>query len=134
MKRYYVYASCGNTDLKKGNYLGDGFDVTNPDCWSYSEIDIEGYSKEDAEMFAKIVKVYYPDYNVEIYEKESYDVVFNDSEKSDRKGFDTYRYADCKEYIDSYNGTNESYFADYKGGVVSIVNNDGETLYEEEIY
>ena len=36
--------------------------------------------------------------------------------------------------IKSNNGTNNSYFADYKGGTVSVVcNQDGETVYEEEV-
>lgn len=40
----------------------------------------------------------------------------------------------CREYIRQNNGTNESYFADYKGGMVSIVCNEtGETIYEEEV-
>lgn len=35
------------------------------------------------------------------------------------------------DYIRSYNGTSESYFADYKGDTVSIVCNEtGETVYE----
>jgi len=33
-----------------------------------------------------------------------------------------------------YNGTDESYFADYKGGVVSVVCNEtGEMIYEENV-
>lgn len=63
----------------------------------------------------------------------TYDVHFNDSENSNNKGFE-YSFDDAKAYIDRYNGTNESYFEDYKGGTVSIVNNDtGETEYEEEV-
>ena len=33
-------------------------------------------------------------------------------------------------YNDRYNGTNESYFADYKGGIVSIYCNET----EEDVY
>ena len=63
----------------------------------------------------------------------TYDVHFNDSENSNNKGFE-YSFDDAKAYIDRYNGTNESYFEDYKGGTVSVVNNDtGETEYEEEV-
>lgn len=63
----------------------------------------------------------------------TYDVHFNDSENSNNKGFE-YSFDDAKAYIDRYNGTNESYFEDYKGGTVSIVNNEtGETEYEEEV-
>ena len=63
----------------------------------------------------------------------TYDVVFNDSENSNSKGFEqSLEY--CKGYIESFNGTNESYFEDYKGGTVSVVCNEtGETIYEEEV-
>lgn len=63
----------------------------------------------------------------------TYDVHFNDENDSSSKGFrQTLDY--CKDYISSFNGTNESYFADYKGGSVSVVCNEtGETVYEEEI-
>jgi hypothetical protein len=63
----------------------------------------------------------------------TYDVHFNDSTDSNGKGF----MADfdyCKNYIEQNNGTNNSYFEDYKGGTVSIVCNEtGETVYEEEV-
>lgn len=64
---------------------------------------------------------------------KTYDVHFNDSNDSNNKGFnESFDY--CKNYIESYNGTNESYFEDYKGGVVSIVCNEtGEEVYSEEI-
>lgn len=63
----------------------------------------------------------------------TYDVHFNDDCDSNNKGFSqSIEY--CKDYIAAYNGTNESYFADYKGGVVSIICNEtGETIYEEDI-
>jgi hypothetical protein len=52
----------------------------------------------------------------------SYDVVFHDNDSSNAKGFEeSLQY--CKNYIKNYNGTNESYFKDYKGGFVQIVNN-----------
>ena len=59
----------------------------------------------------------------------TYDVYFNDDNDSNNKGF-KYSLEDARGYIDSYNGTNESYFEDYKGGVVSIVCNET----EEEVY
>ena len=64
---------------------------------------------------------------------KTYDVVFNDSEDSNSKGFkEPLDY--CKRYIASYNGTNESYFEDYKGGTVQVVCNEtGEVVYEEEV-
>lgn len=64
---------------------------------------------------------------------KTYDIYFNDSENSNNKGFEL-SLEEAKAYIDQYNGTNESYFEDYKGGIVSIVDNDTEeTVYEEEI-
>ena len=66
--------------------------------------------------------------------KLTYNVVFNDDNNSNDKGFEqTLDY--CKNYIATYNGTNESYFADYKGGIVQIVCNDTEeVVYEEEVF
>lgn len=51
--------------------------------------------------------------------QHTYDVIFNDDNASNSKGWHkTLEY--CKNYIESNNGTNNSYFADYKGGTVSI--------------
>lgn len=63
----------------------------------------------------------------------TYDIVFNDNENSNNKGF-AISLEDAKSYIERNNGTNESYFADYKGGTVSIVCNETEeTVFETEI-
>lgn len=64
---------------------------------------------------------------------KGFDVVFNDDYNSDREGFKvSFEY--CFNYIKQYNGTTESYFADYKGGTVSIVDNDTEEyVYNETI-
>ena len=64
---------------------------------------------------------------------KTYDVHFNDANDSNSKGFNkSFEY--CKNYIETYNGTNESYFEDYKGGIVSIVCNEtGEEVYSEDI-
>ena len=63
----------------------------------------------------------------------TYDVHFDDENNSNCKGW-AISLAECKDYIDAYNGTNESYFADYKGGTVSIYCNElAETVYETEI-
>ena len=65
-----------------------------------------------------------------LMEKEkTYDVVFHDETSDNNKGWsESYEY--CKDYIEQYNGTNESYFADYKGGTVAIYCNET----EEEVY
>ena len=61
--------------------------------------------------------------------KKTYNVVFNDDTNSNDKGFHILQY--CKDYIKENNGTNESYFEDYKGGTVSIVCNEtDETVFE----
>lgn len=63
----------------------------------------------------------------------TYDVHFNDDEDSNNKGFELTK-EQCIDYINTWNGTNESYFEDYKDGVVSVVCNEtGETVHEEEI-
>lgn len=65
--------------------------------------------------------------------KKCYDIVFHDNYNSNAKGFEeTFEF--CKDYIEMYNGTNHSYFADYKGGYVQIVNTiTGEVDYEEDV-
>lgn len=64
---------------------------------------------------------------------KTYDVHFNDSNDGNSKGFEL-TFEDAMAYIKSNNGTNDSYFADYKGGTVSIVcNQTGETVYEEDV-
>ena len=63
----------------------------------------------------------------------TYDVHFDDENNSNCKGW-AISLSECKDYIDDYNGTNESYFADYKGGTVSIYCNElDETAYETEV-
>lgn len=63
----------------------------------------------------------------------SYDVVFYDDENSNSKGFTIDLYSAIA-YIQANNGSNFSYFADYKGGTVSIVCNEtGETVYQEDV-
>ena len=61
----------------------------------------------------------------------TYDVVFNDENDSNSKGFKS-SLEECKKYIELNNGSNDSYFADYKGGIVSVVCNEtGEEVYSE---
>ena len=65
----------------------------------------------------------------------TFDVHFDNEDYSSSKGWAA-TYKECLDYIRTYNGTDESYFADYKGGVVSISCNESETgapLYEERI-
>ncbi len=68
-----------------------------------------------------------------VREWRSYDVVFQSDDSSNSKSFDS-SFDYCKDYIRMYNGTNESYFEDYKGGTVQIVCNETEeVVYEEEV-
>lgn len=64
---------------------------------------------------------------------DTYDIVFNDDTGSNNKGFSqTLKY--CKDYIKAYNGTGFSYFGDYIGGVVQIINNrTGLVVYETQV-
>lgn len=65
--------------------------------------------------------------------EKTYNIHFNDSENSNDKGF-SLTLEEAKLYIAHNNGTNESYFADYKGGEVSIVCNEtGETVFSETV-
>lgn len=90
----------------------------------------------DIDGLAKHVSLYYlvgkTKYNQEKAEN-TYDVVFDDHFNSNEKGMaGTYR--EAYKYIKSWNGSNHSYFADYKGGIVSIVCNEtGERVYEEKV-
>lgn len=62
-----------------------------------------------------------------------YDVVFNDDNDSSSKGFNADKEY-CIDYIKHNNGTNESYFADYKGGIVEVVCVEtGESVYTETV-
>lgn len=65
--------------------------------------------------------------------KKTYDVVFNDDNNSNSKGWkESLEY--CKDYVQHNNGTNESYFEDYKGGIVQVICNEtDEVVYEEEV-
>lgn len=66
--------------------------------------------------------------------KLTFDIYFHDLEASNNKGFSLTR-DEAMNYINQHNGTNESYFKDYKGGFVQIVCNETqEVAHEEEIY
>ena len=64
---------------------------------------------------------------------KTFDIHFNNSESSNNKGFkETEEF--CRDYIKIHNGTDFSYFKDYKCGIVSIICNEtGETVYTEEV-
>jgi len=63
----------------------------------------------------------------------TYDIHFNDSENSNNKGFKK-SLLFCLNYVEENNGTNNSYFADYKGGNVSVVCNEtGRVAFTTEV-
>ena len=63
----------------------------------------------------------------------TYDVHFDDDESSSNKGWKLSK-KDCIDWIESNIGTDWSYFADYKGGVVSVVCNEtGNTVFQKLI-
>lgn len=65
--------------------------------------------------------------------KPTYDIIFHDNYNSNSKGFEL-NLEDAHDYVKTYNGTNESYFQDYKGGIVQIVcNQTQKTAYETTI-
>lgn len=68
------------------------------------------------------------------YEEESgYDLYFISETSANNKGFKE-SFAYCRDYIRHGNGTNESYFEDYKGGIVQVICNEtDEVVYEEEV-
>lgn len=71
--------------------------------------------------------------NLEEESDLTYDIRFADDSDSNSKGFKC-SLSFCINYVETYNGTSESYFADYKGGTVSIVCNEtGEEVYATTI-
>lgn len=95
-----------------------------PSCMSpFVSFRYLAFGEDDEESLDEFLKKVHP----------TYDVQFDDNESSNSKGWrESYDY--CKDYIERYNGTNESYFADYKGGIVSIVCNEtGEEVYSEKV-
>ena len=64
---------------------------------------------------------------------KTFNIHFDDSNDSNDKGLrESFLY--CIDYIKIHNGSNTSYFEDYKGGTVSIVCNEtGETVYSTTI-
>lgn len=103
----------------------------------HSVIDNASYTPEDFH-FAQGYITFDEDDEDDVQEyldnnKRTYDVRFEDTTSSSLKGWsESYEY--CKDYIEQYNGTDESYFADYKDGAVEIVCNEtGDVVYQEDV-
>lgn len=97
-------------------------------------LDTEGELKDALNEINNYNYLRLSDVTADIEEMQlTYDIVFNSNESSNNKGFAT-TIEDCKSYIKKFNGTNESYFEDYKGGIVSIYCNETEeTVFETEV-
>lgn len=104
-------------------------DVKDMDKEDYSNSILANSSARWEEMFDDDDRVLV----IVVREWRSYDVVFQSNDSSNCKGFHT-AINECKDYISRYNGTRDSYFSDYIGGIVQIVCNEtGEMVYEEEV-
>jgi hypothetical protein len=97
---------------------------------------------QDAETMSELIALYYNCANLikgcklamkQIESTFTYDVVFNDDDAENSKGWHkSYDY--CKAYIEANNGKYESYFADYKGGIVAIYCHEtSEVVYQEDV-
>lgn len=66
-------------------------------------------------------------------QKSSCDVLFDNEFHSNSKGF-SISAKECISYIKMYNGTNEPYFKDYKGGLVQVISRfDGTIIYTQTV-
>lgn len=133
-------------DIKKEKLIENYESANNPADISFKEY-VERESQNDPNFFRFLFEEEFEDdfdFSLtdeqreefeEFLEKEviTYDVVFDDDTSSNEKGFKS-SFQDCLDYIEMNNGTNESYFESYKGGIVSIVCNEtGTTVYEDEV-
>lgn len=62
----------------------------------------------------------------------NYDVFFQDANDSMNMGFQM-SIQECKDWIDNNKNDKTTYFGDFESGVVQIVSNDGEVVYQEPI-
>lgn len=101
----------------------------------HSEETLIGSIEDLREVFEEARKEAYQNW-LESLEEESdlsYDIRFADDSDSNSKGFKC-SLSFCINYVETYIGTDESYFADYKSGTVSIVCNEtGEEVYAATI-
>jgi hypothetical protein len=66
--------------------------------------------------------------------KQTYDIYFHSNDSSMNNGF-RISLEQAQNYVSMHNGTNHSYFQDFKGGMVQIVCHETEeVVYETEIF
>lgn len=108
----------------------------------------ENYNGTNPEAFGEFAEANEFDLDevVEVYRENSdeleglwdeshntYDVMFSKDLYCDSKGMEATK-EECIDYIKMNNGTKDSYFEDYVGGVVSVVCNEtDEVVYKEEV-
>ena len=81
----------------------------------------------------QVFNTYTPVQETETNCEKVYDVVFNDDTASNCKHINS-TYECCMQWIEANRHDNTTYFADYKGGTVSIVEvNTGNYVYTENI-
>lgn len=127
--------TCNNHEHESGIY----YDMSWVDGTIVDECSDYQLTKEEAEALKKEFEDYAKERNLDWVRFEveelplTYDIQFDDDNDSNSKGWqESYDY--CMDYINTYNGTDESYFADHKGGMVSIrCNETDEVVYSEEI-
>ena len=130
-EKYADYLRSGkdyNTDLRE--YVESEAD-SDPNFfrWLFNDDNLEDFADLDNEQKEEYEKF------LDICEENNftYDVEFDDDTDANSEGWhESYQY--CKDYIESNNGTDWSYFADYKGGFVSIVCTEtGDEVYCERV-
>jgi hypothetical protein len=120
MKTFKINNTAKNIKWVNENLTAQDFKIVN------NEIIIGYYNEMQRIEIIEAIK------NTE-YKEVLFDVFFDDNDDSNNKGFKS-SLEECQSYINSNNGTNESYFKNYKGGTVSIVNIEtGERVFETEI-
>lgn len=90
---------------------------------------LDHYVRNEEKFFDKETALWayeHKEWGFGIEELYTYDVYFHDD---NNKGWHE-TYEKCLDYIKANNGSNTSYFADYKGGTVAIFRNET----EEEVY
>lgn len=96
------------------------FEENGVDLWNYTHV-LEIQDGEDATYWL-------------LWGEITFDVHFNNESNSNNKGFKC-TLDECMSYIQQHNGSDFSYFADYKGGAVSVVCNEtGENVFETAVF
>lgn len=119
--------NCDTKEFVSENEI-DWVDV-NLKHYETAELTEEALEILETNGFVGALKLFQVDTNIPY----TYDVVFHSETSDNQKGFDSSKEY-CIDYIKTWNGSNESYFADYKGGTVVVkCNETEEVVYEETV-